>query len=200
MALGPQGCSGNDGDPPPLSGGAAGLAWACCLAGMLTLCHQFRAVLSPGCIWRLECLGPAEVGSCSHLLPSAKPVLITPPRRTPTGPLPALTLVQDLEGFSLFGIIHITPFSDALPWARLHLPQFPPLSRGQPRCIPGDQDSPLPALSCSLCSSYLRLWGHAVAAERVGEHHHGAAAAGAGQRGSHQVGWGCVRARPPQRG
>lgn len=160
-----------------MSGGAVGLAQVCFCPGAGEA-HMVPVILSGAILGHISALGhsgPAEVGSCSRFLPSARLVLVTSPGHT-RGPLP--TLVQDLEGFPLFAIISVAPLGDALPWAKLLMPQW---------CW---------THPCSRCSSHLRLRGHAIAAERVREHHHGAAAAGAGQRGSHQVGGGCRRARP----
>lgn len=62
------------------------LGWLGCasaLGGMLALCRQFGVVPSLECISRVEHSGPAEVRSSS-----ARPALITPPKLTPTGPVP----------------------------------------------------------------------------------------------------------------
>lgn len=99
-----------------------------------------------GHISALEHSGPAEVGSCSRFLPSARLALVTSPGHT-RGPLP--TLVQHLEGFPLFAIISVAPLGDALPQAKVLMPQFPPQAGLTPAPVAaptfdyGDMPSPL---------------------------------------------------------
>lgn len=148
MVWRPQGYAKHGGHPPPWSGGAVGLAQVCFCPGAGEA-HTVPVILSGavlGHISALEHSGPAEVGSCSCFLPSARLALVTSPGHT-RGPLP--TLVQDLEGFPLFAIICVAPLGDALPRAKLLMPQFPPPSWTHPSPVAaptfdyGDMPSPL---------------------------------------------------------
>lgn len=136
---------------------------------MFVPCQGLGEVLPPG-TWSPSQGWSVWVLSRLHPVLSAGPVALNPSLQPP-GPLQNATLAQD-QG--VFCMCLSFPHAGSPAHAELLL-------------------SP----TCSLCSSHLRLWGYAITSGRVREHNHGAAAAGAGPGGSHQVNEGCreLRAR-----